>query len=1167
MGTTIRLCGPLVVEIDGRRIEGRLPGRQGRLLFAYLAANHDRPTSRGDLTELLWPFQAPAAPDAALNTLLARLRRSVGTDVLVGRGHLGLRLPGELWIDLDAAHRFAREADAGLAESRYRSAGEAATRALDILDSSLLPEFEGPWLDEQRRELDELKLDLLEALARVGLNLGGTDLPTAERAARALVERAPYREAGHAVLMETLAQRGNVAEALRAFERLRVLLREELGATPTATVTALHQQLLQTGGLGVDKAPSLGPTVSGQPRPLPLPGPVARSEQKPFIGRTPQLDRLRACWRQAQRLEAPTVLLTGEPGIGKTRLAARLAAEAHAEAGAVLYGRADEETVVPYQPFVEALRHYAAHAPPEPAQDPARAMVELGALVPELGGTGHQLGVGLEAAGEERENHRYRLFEAVLALFARVSTERPLLLVIEDLHWADKPTLLLFRHLVRNLEGRRVMLLATYRDVEVGTGDPLSRLTSDLRRDHVIRRVSLEGLEETEAAALISARAEPRASQYLSQALLEHTGGNPFYIEEILRELSEVALASNVEVDPEQTLNRLGVPEGVRDVIVRRFERLAEPARDLLTTASALGRDFRLRTLQAVVDAPSDDMLLALEEALRAGLLVEVSGEADRFSFCHALVRTTLYELQTRSRRVRLHQRVALALELRRRELEVHPAALAHHFFEARALGGDEQAITYSFEAGQLAREAHAYEDAAAHYERALGLLGTRAEAEVQRCEALLELGGARWQASEPGARAAFGEAAEIARRHGADEYLARAVLGAGGRFYAPRIDHGYVAQLENALTALATEDGPLGVRLTARLAEGLALSDPARAQALGSRATETARRLDDRGALLAALMGQHAALLHAENLAARLGISEELLSMTVLSTHEETAALGRHWQLYDLFELGDLDRARHATSKLDELADELQQPLYRHSTIAWRGVWAQLRGDLVAAQALADEARRLSEQAGTEDARIHFVEQLLVIRRDQGRLSELLPDLEDVVSEDPSLMLLQAAMPLVLLEANKETEATSAFDRLADDDCKSVPRNLFWLPALAWLAEAAARLGDDERARTLYRVLEPYADRMAQATFTGSLGSVDHFLGLLAATNARWQTARRHLESAIAKHRALDAPLLLARSLQAYGHVLRQTENGGECSQAQLAEEIERLTRAANHV
>jgi DNA-binding SARP family transcriptional activator len=276
--TRIVLCGRLALELSGREVVP--PGRQGRLLFAYLAVNRRRQVRRDELIEVLWPERPPADPGEALSALLSRLRRALGEEVLAGRRELGLRLPADAWIDLEAALAAAETAEDALAGSRWRAAWESAGAAVDIARGGFLVGDDAEWVEERRREVEELRLRALEALAAAGSRLGGAELAGAEGAARELVDAAPFRESAHRLLMGALAARGNVAEALRIYDDLRLMLREELGAAPGAEVQALHERLLREGAApAVEERPPERKLVTVLCAELPEPGEALDPEE------------------------------------------------------------------------------------------------------------------------------------------------------------------------------------------------------------------------------------------------------------------------------------------------------------------------------------------------------------------------------------------------------------------------------------------------------------------------------------------------------------------------------------------------------------------------------------------------------------------------------------------------------------------------------------------------------------------------------------------------------------------------------------------------------------------------------------------------------------------------------------------------------------------------
>lgn len=1128
----ISLCGGLAVELRGARIDEQLPGRQGRELFAYLVVHRDRPVSRDELLGVLWPDRAPRSPEAGLSTVLARLRRALGADLLSGRTQLTLTLPDATWIDVEQASLAADSAESALADDDSTAALGHATRGLDLLGTPPVAEFDAPWADQARARADELSAQLLELVAVAGIRAGGPRLSDAERAARRMVERQPFRESGHALLMQALAARGNVAEALRIFEDLRATLMDELGALPSAEIVTLHEGLLRAREPAGDAA--------GAP---PLPPVLARNAGKAWVGRSADLALLHEQW-SATSEGARVASLIGEPGIGKTMLAARFAHDVHAQGATVLYGRADEEAVVPYSAFVEALRQYVIHTP--------RADLEhaLGPHLPELGSLIAELadaGTGPRGSGDA-DLRRLHLFQAAAAMLGHAAARGPMLLVLEDLHWSDAGTLLMLRHVMREMAPARVLVLLTYRDAEMAPDAPLMPLVIDLRRENDIARIPLRGFDEEEIATLLHG-AEQEPSPQLVRRLREHTSGNPLFMEEIVRSAREAEVSLG-DLDADE-LEQLEIPEGVIDVIRRRLSRLAAPTVDALAAAAVLGRDFRIDALEAALGDEDDAVIAALDEALAARLLMEDPGHPERYAFSHALVRDSIYRGLSRGRRARLHRRVALALEAHRDVLNVEAAELAHHFVQAGQADLADAAVAYSREAAARSLQAHAYEEAARHARNAVSTLERYRPQQLEaRCEALLELSAVAWQASVPDARAISEQAVQAARAVGGGAALAEAALSFGGRFYAQvRSNPQTLAVLEEALGGLDPADSPLRARLLARLAENLLLSDGPRAEQLSADAVAMADRLGDDDARVAALLSRHAALLHPQHLAERVEIGDEVIATARRQHQRDLEALGRHWLLYDLLELGDLGRAEEVLGELERLAGELRQPLYRHSALVWRGVLAQLAGRFDRVEELAAKALALADGASAYDARAYFAVQLLVIGVDRGGLDEMWPSVRPLVGS-PRALWAPALAVCELARGDREGAARALADMPVQRPSQ-LRHDLFWLPTLTLYAQATVGLGEDEHAAELYELLAPYADHFAQLAFNGTFGSVHRVLGLLAGQLGRPQDAAEHFAEALRRHAAVGAPALEARTCGDFAEAILEGRAAGTADRA----------------
>ncbi|MFZ0384706.1 MAG: AAA family ATPase, partial [Solirubrobacteraceae bacterium] len=850
------------MEFDGVEIVAALRGRQVRLLLAYLVLNRGRQVGRDELIGAVWPETAPRSQDAALRTLLSRLRSVAGADVLVGRDELTLALPEPAWVDLEAAVAELQGAGEALERGDPRTAWAHAQIPLNIAGRGLLPGAQAPWLEPLRRDLTQVRLQALEIVGRAGLELGGSQLTSVERAGRTLIESEPYRESGYGLLMEALRRQGNVAEGLLVFERLRGLLRDELGTTPSPETIAVHARLLHPDPAEPARARPASPTSpvsrapasvaeSHDPEVVDADAPGRTAIEAPLelmalssgtlVGRGSQLQEIARWWTQTGREHA--LVLTGESGMGKSRLLAEQARRVHQTGAIVLAGRAPEESVVPFQPFLEAIGHYA-HNADERALGTALSGwgPELARLVPEIG---RRLPEFESSPAGDPQTDRYRLFEAVVTLLGAIAATEPLLLVLDDLHWADSATLQLLRHLTRSPLAARVKILGAYR-----LGEPLpaalESAVAELGRDGLMRTLEVTGLPESEATELVTLRAGGTLPQGLMRALYAETDGSPLFLQELVRHLVDSGVTPD-QAGPGE-LARVGLPEGVRGLISRRLARVSPDCLEWLRVASVVGPEFEGELLEAVLEFDEERYETALEEALAAGLVVESAVVQGGYVFGHALIRETLYDGMSSHRLRRLHHRVGIELEQR----ETHEVgALALHFARAGARADPDRAIAYALSAGAQATEMVAHEEAALHYERALEVLArAHPDADERRLALLLELGQAHVRAGErPAAWKVFVEAADLADALGDIDALTQAAIGASWRYTQPPgvVDAELIALLERAIAATEGQATVARVLLLARLCGALYYS-PRRDEmvTLSRDATALAAQLDN---------------------------------------------------------------------------------------------------------------------------------------------------------------------------------------------------------------------------------------------------------------------------------------------------------------------------------
>jgi tetratricopeptide (TPR) repeat protein len=864
-----------------------------------------------------------------------------------------------------------------------------------------------------------------------------------------------------------------------------------------------------------------------------------------FIGRDAELRRLTAAFAEAQTGHRRLLLLAGDAGIGKTSLADELARQASATA-TVVWGRCWEGGGAPaYWPWTQILRDLTGHLDPSEvdrlAGPGAPALAEL-----LFGRPGSAYGGDLGAEeGPSEERSRFSLFDGVTTLLSRLSAERPLVLIFDDLHAADRPSLLMLRFLARERREGRLLVIGTYRDVEAhrigGVGDLMTGLA---REGHVVR---LSGLQVAHVRMFIRHATGADPSDPLVRLVHRTTEGNPFFLDEVVRLLDDELRSGRTP--------RLRIPDEVRETIRRRLAPLPGDVRDVLAVGATIGREFDVALLHTVCHIPTERLLDLLGEATAQEVLRTEPEHPGRFTFAHALIRDTLYEDLAPARRVQLHRRVGEALE-RLHDPDAFLPQLAHHFFQAVPGGNEKIAISYALRAGRQALAALAYEDALGHFERATEVAAKVAIGDALRCKLLLSMGDAQAKVGDPAsARMTFERAAAVARGLGDAERLALAALGAGG-LQVPTgvVDAQLDALLDEALAELGPDDSSLRGRLLARRAMGASFTASRdERDAMTAEAVAIARRLEDRGVLAYALNARCFALWAPDDERLRLETGSEIVRLARQAGDAELALEGHAWRIVALLESGDIAAADAEIKRYARVAAERQQPASLWQAEVMRAMRALLDGSLDEAERLAAQAFSIAQRdpepatadgSGTRlgpNAALAYASQVFNVRTHQGRLHEMEDTVRALAHEYPTLPVWRCALAYLLCDGpDRSFEARTLFDQLASKHFEDLPVDGYWLVAMALLAEIAAYLGDANRARLLYDLLRPYAGR--QVVVGRALvcrGAVSHYVGLLAATMGRTADADAAFAAALELHERLGARVYAARTRRDWGRTL----------------------------
>ncbi len=868
-----------------------------------------------------------------------------------------------------------------------------------------------------------------------------------------------------------------------------------------------------------------------------------------FVGREKEMDELRAGLEDALSGRGRLLMLVGEPGIGKTRTSEELATYGRLRNLQVLWGRCYEGEGAPaYWPWVQAIRSYVQDC------DPAALLSEMGpgaADIAQVVSEVRERLPGLPAPPAlEPEQARFRLFDSITTFLKNAAKGQPLILVLDDLHWADKPSLLMLQFLARELRGARLMVLGTYRDVELKRQHPLAQTLGELNREGLSQRILLRGLSERDVARFIEITSGIAPPESLVDAVYKETEGNPFFVNEIVRLL---VADGRLERPDDVKSWSVTIPQGVREVVGRRLDHLSDDCNRVLTIGSVIGREFGLRVLEHVADVSGDRLLEALEEAMAARVITEVPRSADHYSFSHALIRETLYEELSTTRRVRLHRQIGEVLE--GIDPEGHLPQLAYHFSEAAPGGDVDKAVDYARRAAERALAQYAYEEAVADYERALQALELKSPPdETQQCGLLIALGDAQLRAgdSEMG-QETFLRAADLARKLNSPELLAQAALGMGRVFLVGNLDERSASLLEEALAALSEQDSALRARVTANLAYVTYFTAPREQRlVMTHEAVEMARRIGDKSVLAFTLNARHQSLWELENIEERLEVAAEALRLAQEAGDRDAEASARFYFIFNYLEGGDIPALYTAIAEFSRLAEELRQPGRLWSAALLRATQALLEGRFQDAETLAQQALAAGQRGEAQNAVQMYSVQMFTLRREQGRLPEWEPAMKGFVGQYPLVPAWRTGLAYLYSELGREAEAREQFEVIAAGDFAALPYDANWPIGAALCAQVCAFLGDADRAAVLYERMLPHATRWINVgSAAATIGCFSRYLGLLATTVGRWEDAERHFQYAAEVHAKMGARYWLPWTHYEHADMLLRRDSPGDREKA----------------
>lgn len=889
---------------------------------------------------------------------------------------------------------------------------------------------------------------------------------------------------------------------------------------------------------------------------IPLPRRLAVRPAVGVVGRESDIETIAIAAKRVASGEGREVLLiSGEAGLGKTTLVAEAARAAFDTGAVVLFGHCEEDLATPYQLFAEVLGHYVTHAP----EDRLLAHVavhgsELARLVPSLARRIPDLPT---STATDTDSERFQLFAAVVGLLNAASTQEPVVIVLDDLQWADQGSLLMLRHLAASEQSMRVLVLGTYRDSELSQAHALREALGVLRRHSGVSRIELTGLDDTGVVTFLESAAGHTlddAGIGLAHAVYRETDGNPFFVSEVLRHLSETGAIyqdTSGRWMSDDSPDQIALPDSVREVIGGRVVRLGPEAERVLAMAAVIGRDFDLGLLARATTTSEDDTLDILDAAAAVALVRELADTPGRYSFAHALIQRTLYEDLGATRRARAHRQVAEALEqLCGNRPGNRVGELARHWLAATQPTDLAKTIDYSRRAGDAALAALAPADALGYYAQALDLFAQADDSDpVLGLDLLIGLGTAQRQTGDPTSRGALLDAARRAAELGdTDRLVAAALANNRGAFSAAGvIDRDKVEVLEIALDRLPG-DHPDRALVLATLCSELAIGSPLeRRQELADSALAIAENSGDDASTLRVLNHILFPLLVPPLLDQSLSRTAQALARAERVGDPLQSILALLWRAFTAFRAGHLEEMDRCLEIMSSVAEDLGQPTAFWGIAILRATRAMISGDTDRVEELATEALQIGTDGGEPDATLVFGAQLIIVNLQRGTLGDFVPLLEEMAAVAPDLPgSLDPPLAVAHAESQRTDDVRRILERIAAEDFDA-PMDSIWLGAMACYAEAATVVDDPRLARPLFDRLAPWHAQLVTTGGVSVLGPVSHYLGGLATVLDRLDEADAYFAESAATNARMGATFFAARTDYLWGRMLAQRHASGD--------------------